>query len=188
MIWRKNHLQILPEYFDDVNTWRILSILSLLQMIFYKKRIIFLQSNEEKIEHDRNIFINSDLIMTGELFKEFLVELSINESYQKLKFQKVKEFCEYVKNKNNKYVFANIAESIKNLVFSLETLIEFVEKHFSEVKTQGLFRLYPDLKHDPEFNYLDFQEQLNVLCREAESSYHTYAVNIKTYLNICVRD
>jgi len=179
-------LSNLPDFFDNVNTWRILCILSLLQMIFYKKKILFLQSNEEKIEHDRNIFINSDVLMTAELFKEFLIELSINESYQKAKFQKVKDFHLYLKQKNNKYTYTNIADSVKNLAASLENLFDFINEHFSEVKIPEIYRLYPDLKHDPEFNYLDFQEQLNILCREAETCYSGYRLSIKTYFNICI--
>jgi len=188
-------------YFENVwnnaSIWRYISIFSILLLIFYKKKIRFFDSKEEKIEQDKNIFINSDLIMTENFLKEFLVELSINESYHRSRYEKVKDYLNYFEQKNNLnnpqknyiyiYIDAEINASTQKLLEGLNELLKFVDEHFSETNVSEIsdvYRLYPDLKHDPEFNYLEFQKRLYKLCRQAENLYSDYRLHIRAKLSI----
>lgn len=181
-------INIYSLYFDNiwnnVEAWRFTSILSLVLLIFYKKRIRFFQSREEKLENDRNIFINSDLLMTENFLKEFLIELSINDSFHWSRCRKLRDFCIYCSRKENKYKTPELNESLQHLLSSLKELIKFTEEHFSEIHIPEVYRLYPDLKHDPEFNYLGFQEQLYKLCRQTENFYNDFRLNVKSKLSI----
>ena len=157
---------------------------SILLLIFYKKKIRFFHNKEEKIERDKSIFINSDLIMTEDFLKEFLIELSINESFQKSRYKKVKDFCFYFKQEENKYLNSELNDSVQKFYINLSELLEFLDKHFSEIHVPEVYRLYPDLKYDPQFNYMGFQEQLHKLCSETEILYSNYRLMIKTKLFI----
>jgi len=181
------YLISLSEIINSVDTWRILAILSLLQMIFYKKRIKFLQNSEEKLEHDKSLYIKSELILTPELFKEFLVELSINETYQKPKLVKVKDFSFFIKKYNNKFLNKNIAESVEKLNTEFKNLFNFFDSYYAESdKILDLYCLNDNLKHNADFDYEAFQQKLSKLCKEVEISYTNYRLNIKTHLNICI--
>ena len=184
-IWAKTFYAIyIKNIWNNVDVWRYITMFSVLLLIFYKKKIRFFQSKEEKIQLDRNVFINSDMLMTEEFLKEFLIELSINESYNKSRYEKVSDFYVYFKQENNKYLDSVINNSVQKFIVSLEDLLKFVDEHFSEIHLPGVYRLYPDLKHDPDFNYLDFQERLFKLCRQTEILYCSYRLNIRTKLSI----
>lgn len=169
---------------DNVYVWRYISMFAILLLIFYKKKIRFFRSKEERVESDRSVFINSDLVMTENLLKEFLIELSINETFHKSRYEKVKNFCDYFEQEENKYLNNTIKDSIQNFRINLDTLLKFLDEHFSEIHIPEAYRLYPDLKHDPYFNYIDFQEQLYKLCKEAEISYSNYRLSVKAKLSI----
>lgn len=184
-IWSKTFYSVYVEnIWNNVDVWRYISMFSILLLIFYKKKIRFFASSEEKIEKDKNIFINSDLIMTENFLKEFLIELSINESFNKSRYEKVKDYLNYFKNGDNTYINVTIKDSSKKLQNFLEELLDFLDKHFSEIHISDVYRLYPDKKHDPDFNYLSFQEQLYKLCRHAENLYYKYRLNVKSKLSI----
>jgi len=169
---------------NNVFIWRYLSMFSILLLIFYKKKIRFFHSKEEKIERDRSVFINSDLVMTENFLKEFLIELSINETFHKSRYKKIKDFYNYFKQEENNYLNKEIKEHVQNICSNLIILLNFLDEHFSEVHIPELYKLYPDLKHDPDFNYTDFQKKLYKLCQDAEISYSNYRLIIKTKLSI----
>lgn len=182
-IWLRTFYVVYVEnVWNNADVWRTISMFAILLLILYKKKIRLFTSKEEKLEHDKNIFINSDLIMTENFLKEFLIELSINESYNKSKYQKISDFCNFFE--NNSYINSSLNESIKSFCEMLRELQEFLIKHFSEINIPEVFRLYPDLKHDPTFNYLEFQEELNKLCCRIENHYIKYRLNIRTNLSI----
>lgn len=170
---------------NNAEVWRYISMLSILLLISYKKKIRFFNTNEEKIEHDRSVFINSDLIMTENFFKEFLIELSINETYQETRYQKVKDFCNYFKYGENQYLNRLVKTSADDFCdYIPDTLFEFLDEHFFEIETEGVYKLYPDLIHDPEFNYGAFQEQLCKMCKQAEILYSEYRLAVKAKLSL----
>lgn len=169
---------------NNVFIWRYISMFSILLLIFYKKKIRFFHSKEEKIERDRSVFINSDLVMTENFLKEFLIELSINETFHKSRYKKIKDFYNYFKQEENNYLNKEIKEHVQNICSNLIILLNFLDEHFSEVHIPELYKLYPDLKHDPDFNYTDFQKKLYKLCQDAEISYSNYRLIIKTKLSI----
>ena len=184
-IWIKTFYSVYIEnIWNNVDVWRFISMFSILLLIFYKKKIRLFTSKEEKIEHDKNVFINSDLLMTESFLKEFLIELSINESYNMSKYEKITSFLNYFEQIENQYINSSLNESVESFCTALKELQEFLNKHFSKIHIPEVYRLYPDLKHDPSFNYLDFQEELNKLCRQVENFYSKYRVCIKTKLSI----
>jgi len=184
-IWAKTFYSLYIEnIWNNVDVWRYITMFSILLLIFYKKKIRFFHSKEEKIESDRNVFINSDMLMTEGFLKEFLIELSINESFHKSRYEKVKDFCAYFAQEDNKYTDSLINDSVQSFCIFFDDLLKFIDEHFSEIHLPGVYRLYPDLKHDPDFNYLNFQEQLFKLCRQSEILYGTYRLNIKAKLSI----
>ena len=169
---------------DNVAVWRHISMFSILLLIFYKKKIRFFHSKEEKIEKDRSVFINSDLIMTENFLKEFLIELSINETFHKSRSAKIKDFCNYFEQEENKYLNTVLKEPAQNFCVNLTVLLKFLDEHFFEIHIPDAYRLYPDLKHDPDFNYAGFQEQLYKLCKDTEILYSNYRLAIKAKLSI----
>jgi len=184
-IWADTFYSLYIEnIWDNVDVWRYISMFSILLLIFYKKKIRFFHSKEEKMESDRSVFINSDLLMTENFLKEFLIELSINETFHKSKSEKIKNFCNYFEHEENKYLNNVLKESVQNFCINLSTLLKFLEEHFFEVHIPEVYRLYPDLKHDPDFDYAKFQEQLYKLCKEAEISYSNYRLIVKAKLSI----
>ncbi|OGH98085.1 MAG: hypothetical protein A2039_07755 [Candidatus Melainabacteria bacterium GWA2_34_9] len=184
-IWADTFYSLYIEnIWDNVDVWRYISMFSILLLIFYKKKIRFFHSKEEKMERDRSIFINSDLIMTENFLKEFLIELSINETFHKSRSEKIKDFCNYFKHEENKYLNNVLKEPVQNFCINLATLLKFLDEHFFEIHIPEAYRLYPDLKHDPDFNYVDFQDQLYKLCKEAEISYSNYRLTVKAKLSI----
>ena len=93
-IWMDTFYSLyIDNIWNNVDVWRYISMFSILLLIFYKKKIRFFLSKEEKIERDRSVFVNSDLVMTENFLKEFLIELSINETYHKSRYEKIKEYC-----------------------------------------------------------------------------------------------
>jgi len=169
---------------NNVEVWRYISIFSILLLIFYKKKIRFFNNKEEKIERDRSIFINSDLIMAENFLKEFLVELSINETFHKSKYDKIKDFCKYFEQEENKYLNNVLKSPVQNVCVFLSDLIKFLDQHFSEIHLHEIYKLYPDLKHDPNFDYVAFQKQLYKLCKDAEILYSNYRLTVKAKLSI----
>ena len=184
-IWADTFYSLyIDNIWDNVDVWRYISMFSILLLIFYKKKIRFFHSKEEKIERDRSVFINSDLIMTENFLKEFLIELSINETFHKSRSEKIKDFCNYFKQEENKYLNNVLKEPVQNFCINLVTLLKFLDEHFFEIHIPEAYRLYPDLKHDPDFNYAGFQDQLYKLCKEAEISYSNYRLAVKAKLSI----
>jgi hypothetical protein len=184
-IWIKTfYYTYVENIWNNVDVWRFISMFSILLLIFYKKKIRFFHSKEEKIEQDKNNFISSDLLLTENFFREFLIELSINESYNKFKYDKIKNFVDYYEQDDNQYLNPVLKESVQNFCNNLKNLLEFLDKHFTETHIHDLYRLYADLKHDPEFNYLYFQEQLNKFCRGVETAYTEYRLIIRSKLYI----
>jgi hypothetical protein len=189
-IWARNlwfrtfyHLYI-ENIWNNADVWRFISMFSILLLIFYKKRIRFLNTKEEKIAQDKSIFVNSDLIVSEDFFKEFLIELSINESFSKSKYERIKDFCAYFELRENKYIISSLKDSAQNLCKYLDDLIKFLDDNFEETHVKGLFKLSPKLKESTDFVYTDFQEELYKLCRHAESLYGDYRLNVKAKLSL----
>lgn len=174
----------IEDIWNNAAVWRYISMFSLLLLIFYKKKIRFFHTKEEKIEKDRNIFVNSDLIMTETFLKEFLIELSINETYHKSRFEKIMDFYNYFEQTENKYLNNIIKEPLENFCNNISDLKKFLDEHFFEIHIPGAYRLYPDLKHDPDFNYAGFQEQLYKLCKNSEILYSNYRLAVKAKLSV----
>lgn len=184
-IWADTFYSLYIEnIWNNAFVWRSISMFSILLLIFYKKKIRFFHSKEEKMEKDRSVFVNSDLVMTEDFLKEFLIELSINETFHKVRYKKIKDFYDYFKQEGNNYLNKEIKEHVQNICSNLFILLNFLDEHFSEVHIPELYRLYPDLKHDPDFNYADFQEKLYKLCQNAEISYSNYRLVIKAKLSV----
>lgn len=184
-IWMDTFYSLyIDNIWNNVDVWRYISMFSILLLIFYKKKIRFFLSKEEKIERDRSVFVNSDLVMTENFLKEFLIELSINETYHKSRYEKIKEYCNYFEQEENIYLNNVIKEPIQDFCNNLVTLFKFLDEHFFEIHIPEAYRLYPDLKHDPDFNYVDFQDQLYKLCKDTEISYSNYRLIVKTKLSI----
>ncbi len=169
---------------NNAEVWRYISMFSLLLLILYKKKIRFFHTKQEKIETDRCIFINSDLIMSQDFLKEFLVELSINETFHQPRYEKIKDFYNYFKQEEHKYLNMVIKDPLEDFCKNLSKLQKFLDKHFSQIHIPDVYRLYPDLKHDPNFNYSDFQQQLYELCKDAEILYSNYRLAVKAKLSI----
>ena len=180
---------VLPEFFvrqiwKNINIWRYIVALLILQSFFCKKNMRFLNRNERKIEKDKSVFVNSDLIITETFFKEFLIELSINETFHKSKYEKIKDFCNYFEQKENNYSNNLLKELAQDFCVTLADLLKFLDEHFFEIHIPEVYRLYPDLKHDQNFNYSSFQEQLYRLCKKAEHSYSDYLLTLKAKLSV----
>lgn len=184
-IWlRTFYSDYIANIWNNADIWRFISMFSVLLLIFYKKRIRFFNTREEKIAHDKSIFINSDLIMTEDFLKEFLIELSINESFNKSRYEKIKDFCSYFELPENKLINTSLKDSVQSLCIFLDDLLKFLDNNFSESHAPGVFKLNKDLKNSADFNYSDFQEKLYKLCRQAENLYCDYRLNIKAKLSI----
>jgi len=184
-IWMDTfYYMYIDNIWNNAQVWRFISMFCILQLIFYKKRIRLFTTKTEKTERDKNIFINADLILSEEYIKEFLIELSINETYHKVKLEKFNDFCNYFHQKENCYFDKELNNLINDFCENLCKLKKFLSEHFFEIHVPGAYRLYPDLKNDPDFNYSKYQEELSALCKKTELLYTNYRINVKSKLSI----
>jgi len=182
-IWMDTfYYMYIDDIWDNAQVWRFISMFCILQLIFYKKKIRFFTTKTEKTEKDKNIFINADLILTEEYIKEFLIELSINETYHKVKLERFNDFCNFFQ--ENKYFDEELNKAMQDFCQNLCKLKEFLGTHFFEIHIPGAYRLYPDLKNDPDFNYAKYQEELSKLCKTTELLYTKYKISVKSKLAV----
>lgn len=167
---------------NNVNVWRFISMFSILLIIFYKKRIRFCSCINENMEKDRTLFVNSDLVMTESFLKEFIIELSINESFSKPRYEKIKDYIEYIK--KNKYIDSDLKTAQEEVYVGLKALLEFTENHFAQTNIADVLRLCPKARNGNDFNYTKFQSELYDFCNKAELEYSNFRLLVKSKLSL----
>ena len=151
---------------------------------------------KDLIIHDREIFNRANQILPESHLITFLDILQTDDLYTQKGAEPVRNFCLYFTEIGNYYLLPQLESPIKELINSLEKLLDFLALNFFVHPRHRLtedncsFALYPDLNVDRGGNgsieqmikYDKFRDKLDELCRDARKNYKNYRLTVKRTL------
>lgn len=156
-------------------------------------------SNDEqkRKEHDKEIFIQSESVLTQEQLESFLNQIIDDHSLHMNKFGRVREYAIYLSKVKNEFLDPKLNESAKELATRISALLDWTLPRFHifpEKQTDTNFRLcmHPrwncdrggDWDEENSRKYDRDAKELNALENQIGESYERFRKLIKTTLYI----
>jgi len=154
-------------------------------------------SRLKKLDHEKAIFGNSNVLLEERELLYFLDVLQTDDAYFSNDLRKITKFCDFFREEGNQYIGGKLRRKCLELVNSLLILTEFLSLNFFVFpkSRQGPdFRLclYPELNVDRAGSgnpsdmarYFKFQKELDSKIKLVRIAYRQYRAKIKGTLFI----
>jgi hypothetical protein len=197
----KNFSPLFDAIWNSIVFWRattLVSTLALLAGLKYREKIFDLIQLPKKIEHDKQLFVESNNILKEQQLLEFIEELGADHSYYFESSRHISRWIYYFDEVGHHYINTDLHKLNQILKKDLNNLINFLALHFFVYPNHGQDKdnfqlcMYPELNIDrggsgdpkEEARYRQYTKQLNEKLDLTEISYVNFRNAIKKKLII----
>jgi hypothetical protein len=145
------------------------------------------QEQDQRVEHDRKMFLASDSILSERTLLAMMEWLEADASYSNKSLVQLEEFRMSFEAESNQYLEENLRQQCTVLLEAVSDLLAFCVTHFvyegtMEDNNNSGYRLNPELKRRDNVRYYKLWNELVDKARDVASKYKLYRKTVKNEL------
>ncbi|GEM_PF-3432575 len=202
-LWKKHLSPFLSDPWESVFFWRTLALALMtifLIGLLFRNRVVAWILKGERVEHDRQIFVKADGILTERHLLDLVASLMSLHACIAGSMHPLDRLPRFFQEEGNQYLKKRLRKASSKLVSACNALSHFVSLNFwVHPPNQGArdfedtwIRLHPELNIDTsddpsprkEDSYAQYAKQLDELCIGVTKEYRSYRALIKDALRL----